>query len=71
MNLAGGRIIDTGTLRAIYEEGRGSITVRGRAFVEEEGSSAKKGSKKPAATSGKASIVITDMPYQTNKVRRL
>ncbi|KAK9865144.1 hypothetical protein WJX84_006152 [Apatococcus fuscideae] len=62
----GGRIIDTGNMRAIYEEGRGSITVRGRAFVEEEGTS-KKGSKRTPAASGKASIIITEMPYQTNK----
>ena len=67
MLAAGGRIIDTGNMRAIYEEGRGSITVRGRAFVEEEGTS-KKGSKRAPAASGKASIIITEMPYQTNKV---
>ncbi len=55
-------------MRAIYEEGRGSITVRGRAFVEEEVTSTKKNGKSKQAASGKASIIITEMPYQTNKV---
>ena len=33
---AGGEIVTTAGIAAAYETGRGGITVRGRAFIEEE-----------------------------------
>ena len=43
-------------IRAAYATGRGRITVRARAELEEE-------------TNGRFSIVVTEIPYQVNKAR--
>ncbi|KAK9813725.1 hypothetical protein WJX73_005461 [Symbiochloris irregularis] len=73
----GGEIIAAETLSDVYASGRGPITVRGQAFIEEPDTGAKgkkgakgKGKAKGAAlagTSTKPLIVITELPYQTNK----
>ena len=66
--------MSAGGVAIAFETGRGPITVRGRAFIEEEGQkrrgAGKKGSKAgkgPAAGPSKPLIVITELPYQTNK----
>ena len=44
---AGGEIIATAGISAAYETGRGGITVRGRAFIEEEqAGSGRRGARK-------------------------
>ncbi len=48
-----GGIIGTEGIRQAYETGRGSIRVRGRARIEENGN--------------RHSIVVTEIPYQVNK----
>lgn len=48
----GGVIVGKEGIREMYETGRGSIKVRGRALIEEE---------------DKIKIVITEIPYQINK----
>jgi DNA gyrase subunit A len=48
----GGIIVGKEGIREMYETGRGSIKVRGRALIEEE---------------DKLKIVITEIPYQINK----
>ena len=55
-HITGGIIIASDGLREAYTTGRGTVTVRARMHVEDN-------SKK------KPSIVITEIPYQTNKVR--
>jgi len=58
-----------------YESGRGPVVVRGRAFIEEEeapeATEGKKTSKRKAkkAAGGKALIVVTELPFQTNKAK--
>ena len=52
---AGGEIIASDGLREAYTTGRGTIVVRAKMHIEET-------SKK------KALVVITELPYQTNKV---
>jgi DNA gyrase subunit A len=77
---AGGEILATGGIREAYEHGRGAITVRGRAFIEDAGAdasasastgngrTARKGGKDRAKEkASKPSIIITELPYQTNK----
>ncbi len=49
-----GMILGIDGLKAAYETGRGKIKMRARAHIE-------------TAKSGKDSIVITEVPYQTNK----
>ncbi|KAK9837232.1 hypothetical protein WJX81_000248 [Elliptochloris bilobata] len=62
----GGEIVATSGIAAAYETGRGGITVRGRAFIEEEqAGSGRRGARKVA--NGRPVIVITELPYQTNK----
>lgn len=51
----GGEIISGDGLKEAYMTGRGSITVRAKMHIEDSGK------RKPA-------IVITELPYQTNKV---
>lgn len=76
----GGEILATGGIREAYEHGRGAVTVRGRAFVEgaetdaaSAGSSGRAAGGRQASVRGgkekalKPSVVITEMPYQTNK----
>ncbi|RMG59557.1 MAG: DNA gyrase subunit A [Deltaproteobacteria bacterium] len=53
----GGIIYGTEGVKKAYLTGRGSVTVRARAFVEQQ----KRGDKK--------AIVITEIPYQVNKAR--
>jgi DNA gyrase subunit A len=50
----GGAIYDSNSLKEVYATGRGRITVRGIAEIEE-------GDK------GKSQIIITEIPYQVNK----
>lgn len=51
-----GLILGRSGIRKAYETGRGSITIRARAQIEQE-------------KSGKESIIITEIPYQVNKAR--
>ena len=51
-----GMILGIDGLKAAYETGRGKIKMRARAHIE-------------TAKSGKDSIVITEVPYQTNKAK--
>ncbi|EAE1596206.1 DNA gyrase subunit A [Listeria monocytogenes] len=51
-----GMIMGRSGIRRAYENGRGSITVRGRVDIEEK-------------KNGKETIVITEIPYQVNKAR--
>ena len=53
----GGFIVGRDGIRSAYRTGRGSITVRGKAMIEQAG----KGDK--------VSIIITEIPYQLNKAR--
>lgn len=49
----GASILGNSGIKKAYETGRGSITIRSRAKIEE--------------TAGRSRIVITEIPYQTNK----
>ncbi len=49
-----GLLYDTNNLLSIYETGRGSITIRARALIEDAGK-------------GRQTILITEIPYQVNK----
>ncbi|MBU8786273.1 MULTISPECIES: DNA gyrase subunit A [Bacillus] len=51
-----GLILGRSGIRKAYETGRGSITIRAKAQIEE-------------ASSGKQSIIITEIPYQVNKAK--
>ena len=73
---AGGEILATDAIRSAYHDGRGSIPVRGKVFVEGEqlspanGSPSGKTSKTKAQkrrTEAKPAVIITELPYQTNK----
>jgi DNA gyrase subunit A len=55
--VAGGEIIASDGLYEAYTTGKGSVLVRGKVHVE-DGSGKKK-----------SLIVITELPFQTNKVR--
>ena len=63
---AGGEILATTSVQAAYHEGRGSITVRGKVAVETDSGAGRRGSK--GRRKGGDLIVITELPYQTNKV---
>lgn len=65
---AGGEILATTSIQAAYHDGRGSITVRGKVAIEAESSTSKSRGGK-ASRKGGDLIVITELPYQTNKVR--
>ena len=52
----GGIIMGRSGIRAAYSTGRGKITLRARAEIEED-------------NKGKASIVVTEIPYMINKTR--
>ncbi|EIE20608.1 DNA gyrase, A subunit [Coccomyxa subellipsoidea C-169] len=54
------QILASGGIRDAYEHGKGSITVRGRAFIEGNDAGAREKVLKP-------SIIVTELPYQTNK----
>ncbi|MBL7959674.1 DNA gyrase subunit A [bacterium] len=49
-----GIINGTGGIKSAYETGKGKITVRARALIE-------------TAKNGRASIIVTELPYQVNK----
>ena len=51
----GGIIVGKRAIKTAYREGRGKITLRGRASIENE--------------DGKERIIITELPYQVNKAR--
>ncbi|WP_026908481.1 DNA gyrase subunit A [Paucisalibacillus globulus] len=51
-----GIILGRSGIRRAYETGRGSITVRARVEIEEK-------------SNGKATILVTELPYQVNKAR--
>ncbi|BDA50481.1 DNA gyrase subunit A [Coccomyxa sp. Obi] len=72
----GGEILASGGIREAYEHGKGSIIVRGLAFIEGVDADAstsaaaaapKRGKKGAREKVLKPSIVITELPYQTNK----
>ena len=52
----GATIMGRSGIREAYETGRGSITIRAKAHVEK-------------STSGRNRIVVTEIPYQVNKVK--
>ena len=54
----GGYILQSDEIRNAYETGRGKITVRAKAEIEEQ-------------KNGKKLIVVTEMPYQVNKAKAL
>ncbi|HOS18506.1 MAG TPA: DNA topoisomerase 4 subunit A [Clostridia bacterium] len=54
----GGYILDSEEIRLAYETGRGKLTVRAKAEIEQ-------------GRNGKQLIVVTEMPYQVNKARAL
>ncbi len=54
----GGTIMGTSGIRSAYESGRGSITIRAKAHVEKN-------------KSGKNRLIVTELPYQVNKLRLL
>ncbi|CAI7732879.1 unnamed protein product, partial [Closterium sp. NIES-53] len=58
----GGVILGTSGMEEAYRTGRGSIVVRGRAYVEELG-----GGGAGSSRGNRIGIVITELPYQTNK----
>ena len=60
-----------GSLESAYTTGRGSVLMSGKAFIEDEESQSKKGGKQSSKSSGsgKSIIVITELPYQTNKAK--
>ncbi len=62
--------METENIGLAYHDGRGSISVRGRAHIEEDGASGSRGAKtvRRPGSSGKAQIIITELPYQSNKV---
>lgn len=64
---AGGEIVATSGIEEAYRSGRGPITLRGRAFVEEEGKSSGGARGTKRSVSSKSIIVVTELPYQTNK----
>ena len=80
---SGGEILETALIGQAYHEGRGSITVRGKVHIEDEqppsttagskNGSTGTGSRSKSKTSRKGSsgrphIIITELPYQSNKV---
>ncbi len=62
--------METENIGLAYHDGRGSISVRGRAHIEEDGATGSRGAKtvRRPGSSGKAQIIITELPYQSNKV---
>eukprot|EP00884_Botryococcus_braunii_P020053 jgi/Botrbrau1/6731/Bobra.0324s0017.1 len=62
----GGEILATEGIREAYETGKGTITVRGRAVIEED-REGRGPSRRGAAA--RSAIVVTELPYQTNKAK--
>ncbi|KAL4439020.1 hypothetical protein ABPG77_006957 [Micractinium sp. CCAP 211/92] len=68
----GGEIILTDAVRQAYEEGRGGVLVRAKMHIEDGGGTAEGGRRRAKRSSGGGSpakplVVITELPYQTNK----
>jgi len=59
----GGFIVGRAGIAQAYHSGRGTITMRARTTIEDAASTRKKGDR--------ASIVVTEIPYQLNKSRLL
>lgn len=66
----GGQIMVNEGIREAYETGRGTITVRAKAHIEDGTASNGKGggSKSGSKGNGKTLVVITELPYQVYKV---
>jgi DNA gyrase subunit A len=59
-------------VRQAYEEGKGGVLMRAKMHIEDGGNggaASKRRPKRAAGGSGKPLVVITELPYQTNKVR--
>ncbi len=77
---AGGEIIMSESVREAYSKGRGGVLVRAKMHIEDPnnpaataaGNGAGAGKKRARRSVGstKPAVVITELPYQTNKVRR-
>lgn len=72
----GGEIILTDAVRQAYEEGKGGILMRAKIHIEDgsgsttaAGGAKRKPKRSGSSGSGKPLVVITELPYQTNKVR--
>nr|WP_188207455.1 DNA gyrase subunit A [Alkalibacillus aidingensis] len=52
----GGQILGKSGIRQAYETGKGSITIRSKADIEEE-------------ANGKSRIIVSELPFQVNKAR--
>jgi DNA gyrase subunit A len=65
----GGEILNTQGIREAYSTGKGIITIRGVARIEEITRTAAKSKAKDARTraSTRTAIVVTELPYQVNK----
>ncbi|PRW61571.1 DNA gyrase subunit A [Chlorella sorokiniana] len=65
----GGEILLSDGVRAAYEEGKGGIQVRAKMHIEDGSTTAgKRGKgKKSSGRADKPLVVITELPYQTNK----
>ncbi len=59
----GGEIIGVQGSKDFFSTGHGSITLRGKAVITE-------GNAKSTSARAKNSIVITELPYMTNKAGR-
>lgn len=59
----GGEILKTAELNRVYATGSGSVTIRGKVEIEGDESSSK------SKRNQRACIVITELPYLTNKAR--
>jgi DNA gyrase subunit A len=57
----GGQILGEDGARRLYTTGHGSITMRARSHIEQLSSTSKTGTRTRTA------IVITELPYMTNK----
>lgn len=60
-------------MRQAYEEGRGGVLVRAKMHIEDGSGTTEGGKKRARRASGGGSpakplVVITELPYQTNKV---
>ena len=64
VRLPGGEILRTAGLSQVYSTGNGTIVLRGTVSVEEEKSRPSQSRKH-----GRNAIVITELPYMTNKAR--
>ncbi len=63
---AGAQIRQSAGISTAYHEGRGSVIMRGTVAIEEDDASrGRKG--RGSRSSGGPAIVITELPYQTNK----